>query len=155
MKKTYLLFLLSLFIFTACSDDDNGNDNGTQDDKDKIEVSAEMKYKSGETYLPDAGAQIYLFEDFSDYVNYSYVGNGVYKSNTTDKTVSYTLKGVAGDDGIAKLKAGYGHKSLVVWESKNVKGKYGQNVYEIVKDQQPIKISQIYFSDTSQPTYPF
>lgn len=146
MKKTYLLFILSLFLFSACSgDDDNGNDNEEQDDKDKIEISATMKYRSGSNYLPDNGASLYIFKDFRDYVNYSYVGNGVYQHKTNGAKVSYTQKAIANNDGVATMKVDWGQYSLVVWESAHIAGKYGQNVYEIRKGDKPIKISNINF----------
>lgn len=144
MKKTYLLFLLSLFMFTACGDDDD-NDNGGQSDKDKIEVTATMKYKSGSDYLPDNGAALYIFKDFTDYINYEYVGNGVYQHKTNSAKVNYTQKATADNQGVASMKVEYGQHSLVVWESAHITGKYGQNVYEIKKGQTPIKISEIYF----------
>lgn len=149
MKKSFLLLLLSVFIFSACSDDDNDGEG-----KDKVEVSAEMKYEVGNSYVPDVGAMIYCFQGFSDYVNYSYIGGGKYKHNETGDIVNATEKGTAGSDGIAKVSVKYSYKSLIVWESKNIKGKYGQNVYDIKKDN-PIKISEIYFSDVYQPTYPY
>lgn len=151
MKKLYLLLFLSVFLFSACSSDD---DEGNESTKDKVEVSAEMKYKVDDNYVADVGAMIYCFQGFYDYVNYSYIGGGKYKHNETGEVVNATEKGVAGDDGVAKITVKYSYKSLIVWESKNVKGKYGQNVYDVKKDN-PIKISQIYFSDGYQPTYPF
>lgn len=155
MKKAILFLLVSVMTlsFSACGSDDDDNGDGGGSDGNKIEVSAEMQYKSGENYLPDAGSQIYHFKDFSDYVNYNYVGKGVFEHKTENKKVTYTTKGVAGSDGIAKMEIGGGQRCLIVWESGNIAGKYGQNVYDVTKDQQPIKISQIYFSETSQPSY--
>lgn len=150
MKKLFLLLSLSLFLFSACSDDNNEEDPI----KDKVEASAEMKYEVDNEYVPDFGAMIFCFQGFSDYVNYSYVGDGRYKHNETGALVNATEKGIAGNDGIAKISVNYGHKSIIVWESKGVKGKYGQNVYEVKKGE-PIKVSGIYFSETSQPTYPY
>jgi len=114
-----------------------------------------MQYKSGDNYVPDVGGQIYHWQNFSNYVNYEYIGAGVYKHKETGEKVNYSTKGVAGSDGIAKIKIPFGQKCLIVWESGNVKGKYGQNVYEVLRDMQPIRISEIYFSELSQPTYPF
>lgn len=150
MKKLYLL-LLSISMLFACSDDDK--DPIENPNLDKVEVSAEMKYKAGDSYVADVGAMIFCFQGFYDYVNYSYIGGGKYKHNTTGEIANATENGTAGSDGVAKISVKYSYKSLIVWESKNVKGKYGQNVYDIKKDD-PIKISQIYFSDSSQPTYP-
>ena len=68
MKKTYLFFLLAvLFTFSACGDDDAENEN-------KMEITATMKYKSGDEYLPDNGASLYIFKNFTDYINYEYIG---------------------------------------------------------------------------------
>nr|WP_297164238.1 hypothetical protein [uncultured Dysgonomonas sp.] len=150
MKKLYLL-LLSISMLSACSDDDK--DPIENPNLNKVEVSAEMKYKVKDSYVADVGAMIFCFQGFYDYVNYSYIGDGKYKHNTTGEIVNATEKGTAGSDGVAKISVNYSYKSLIVWESKNVKGKYGQNVYDIKKDD-PIKISQIYFSDSYQPTYP-
>lgn len=154
MKKALLFLFMTVFTlsFNSCSsDDDNGDGDGTGNSK--VIVSAEMKFKSGENYLSDVGGQLYHFKDFSDYVNYNYKGKGVFEHKTENKKVTYTTKGVAGSDGIAKIEIGGGQRCLIVWESGNIEGKYGQNVYDVAKDQQPIKISQIYFSETSQPSY--
>lgn len=141
--KAKLLLLMAILVpvFYSCSSD---NDPTEDNDKDKITISAIIKCKSGDSYVPDVGASLYLFKDFRDYVNYEYQ-NGTYVNKTTGDIRKYTQKAVANSDGVATMKVEYGQYSLVVWESAKYPGKYGQNVYLIEKGQQPITISEIYF----------
>ena len=139
MKKTYLFFLLAvLFTFSACGDDEAENEN-------KMEVTATMKYNSGDEYLPDNGASLYIFKNFTDYINYEYIGNGVYQHITNGSKVNYTQKAIANNDGVASMMVDYGQYSLVVWESAHIVGKYGQNIYEIEEGLSSIDIWEIYF----------
>lgn len=142
MKSKLLLFMaIFALAFSACSDDDPTEDN----DKDKITVSATIQCKSGDSYIPDVGAALYLFKDFRDYANYEYQ-NGTYVNKTTGDIRQYTQKAVANSDGVATMKVEYGQYSLVVWESAKYPGKHGQNIYLIEKGQEPIHISEIYFA---------
>ena len=126
--------------FCSCSSDDPSDD-----DSDKITISATIKCKSGDTYIPDVGAGLYLFKDFRDYINYDYQ-NGTYVNKSTGEVRNHTQKAVANAEGVATMKVGYGQYSLVVWESAKYPGKYAQNIYLIEKGQEPIHISEIYFA---------
>lgn len=145
MKKLLSLFMcLALVGLYSCSDDDDNNDG--INDADKIEISATIQCKSDNgDYVPDAGATLYLFKNFSDYVNYEYT-DGTYVHKTSGEVIKATQKAIANNQGVASLKADPDQKCLVVWESAKYKGKYGQNVYELKKGDAPINIKEIYFA---------
>ena len=141
MNNLFLSVAILLPVFYSCS---SNNDPTDDNSSDKITISATINCKSGDSYIPDVGATLYLFKNFTDYVNYSYQ-NGTYVNPTTGDIRKYTQKATANSVGFATMKVDYGQYSLVVWESAHYPGKYGQNVYSIEKGQEPINISNIYF----------
>lgn len=139
MKINHLLFLFTLlFTFLDCSKD-------VPEEVDKIEISAIIQCKVDGVNVPDIGACLYLFKDFTDYVNYDYE-SGTYVNKKTGDKRKYSQKAIANSEGIATMKVDGGQYSLVAWESAKYPGKYAQNVYLIEKGQGPIKISGIYFA---------
>lgn len=141
MKSKLLFLIMTMFIlsFSACSDNDDDEDN------DGVIVSATILCKSGDSYVPDIGASLYLFRDFNDYTDYEYE-NGTYVNKITGDVRQHTKKVTANSDGVATMNVGYGHYSFIVWESAKYPGKYGQNRYLIEKGGKPIHISEIYFA---------
>lgn len=145
MKKIFYLLLSSLLMISlySCSSDDDETE--PQGSGAKVKITATMKCKADNNYVPDVGASLYIFQDFTDYVNYEYK-NGTYVHKTSGSVVKHTQKAIAGSDGVASLEVNGGQHSLVVWESAKYQGKYGQNVYEIKKGNKPINISDINFA---------
>lgn len=141
MKKIFYMMFISLMAvsFSACGSDDD--DDPAVDDK--VEIKATIKCKVDGSYVGDNGAALYLFKDFTDYVNYEYK-NGTYVHKTSGAVVNHTQKATANADGVVTMKVNWGQYSLVVWESAKYPGKFGQNVYEIKKGEN-ITISEIYF----------
>ena len=109
-----------------------------------IAISVTMQCKSGDTYIPDAGAKIYLFKGFSDYVNYEYQ-NGTYVHNTTGAIVNHTHMAVANSEGVATMSVSYGSASMLVWESARYPGKFGQERYQLNEANKIITVTGIYF----------
>lgn len=98
MKKTYLLLLLSVFLFSACSDDKD-------DVTDKIKLTATFHYLSGNEKKPDAATLLYVFKiDKGEQGNYEFKTEQKYLQHKTDKTVVYPyITSKANNDGTTTM----------------------------------------------------
>lgn len=86
MRKTYLLLFLSIFIFSACSSDDDSSDNN------KVKLTASFHYLSNGEKKPDAATVLYIFKiDKADQGNYEFKTGQKYLEHKENKTVVYPL----------------------------------------------------------------
>ena len=133
--KLFLFAAMFALTLSAC---------GSKPALEPVSISVTMKCKSGDTYIPDVGAKIYLFKDFSDYVNHEYQ-NGKYVHKTTGAVVNHTHMAIANSEGVATMSVAYGLASMLVWESAKYPGKFGQNKYDLDEANKTITVTEIYF----------
>ncbi|WP_353123557.1 hypothetical protein [Dysgonomonas capnocytophagoides] len=86
MKKPFLLLFLSIFMFSACSSDDDSNENN------KIKLTASFQYLSNGEKKPDAATVLYIFKiDKTEQRNYEFKTGQKYLEHKENKTVVYPL----------------------------------------------------------------
>lgn len=85
MKKTYLLLLLSIFMFSACSSDD---DNGIDDNK--VKLTAVFTYEIDGIQHPSIGTALYIFEVTGSTEGWQYDRTTHTFKTSDDKTINST-----------------------------------------------------------------
>lgn len=99
MKNIYLLLILSLFLFSSCSkNDDNGNG--------KVKLTASFFYIKGNEKKPDIATSLYIFKiDKSQQGNYEFKESQKYLEHKENKTVVYPfMTAQANNSGIVNIE---------------------------------------------------
>ncbi|MDN3491341.1 lipocalin family protein [Winogradskyella bathintestinalis] len=137
MKKIYLLALalVTIFSFTACSSDDDGNSNPSENLIGEWEATTEVyrDFVNGE--LVDSGEEVYGDDEiervtfnadgtFNSFYSESYVNNGEIEEYEITREGTYTINGdnlvitTTDDDGtdITEVSYGFSGGNLEIYE---------------------------------------
>lgn len=144
MKRTYFLLFLSIFIFSACSSDNNGD---TDDNVTEITATVKCKIKGAE--IAELRAPMMLFTHFNDFDNYNFdTDKSIFVHKTTGEKKNPQKKSYTDDKGFVKITDNVkSEECVIVVQSAQYPLQYKVKQYSEIKEGAKISLGSFLFTD--------